>query len=91
MDRGCESWGAPKVPISVALADLVIRNICGNNCKRRSDLDTPSSYAFFHKDPHNRERLFFIPRELAGDGYTQAQLEEIEQALAYLGFDLSLH
>ena len=72
------------MPISVASAELVIRNICGNNnCTRRPDLDPPSSYAFSHK-----ERLFFIPHALAGDGYTQAQLEEIERTLAYLGFDL---
>jgi hypothetical protein len=80
------------VPISVASAKLVIRNICGNTgCKRCSDFDTHTSYAFSYKDPvrsEGKERLFFIPRELAGNGYTQAQLEEIERTLAYLGFDL---
>jgi hypothetical protein len=78
--------------ISVASADLVIRNICGiNGCKRRPDFDTSASYAFSYKDPANpesMERLFFIPHALTGEGYTQAQLEEIEGTLAYCGFDL---
>ena len=67
--------------------------MCGNNgCKRRSDFDTFASYAFSYKDnpanPESKERLFFIPHALIGEGYTQAQLEEIEQSLAYLGLDL---
>lgn len=73
--------------LAIASPQVVIRKICGNGCKRRTDLDTPASYAFVYKDA-SRERLFFIPRELTTGGYTQAQLEEIERALACHGFDL---
>jgi hypothetical protein len=51
------------------------------------ELDTDVSYAFTFRDG-TKERLFFTPRELVPDGYTQAQLEEIERMLAFYGFDL---
>lgn len=72
----------------VATGDVVLRNIASKNgCHRRLELDLPASYAFSHIHD-GRERVFFIPRELTPEGYTQAQLEEIEQALACRGYDL---
>lgn len=77
---------------AVATREVVIRKVCGNGCTRRTDLDLPASYAFTYKTDrtaaNSKERLFFIPRELMADGYTIAQLQEIEQMLAYHGFDL---
>lgn len=78
--------------IPVASEDIVIRKICGDGCKRRADLDGAASRAFSFIDQSSkppRERVFFIPKPLAaGGGYTQAQLDEIERALACLGIDL---
>jgi hypothetical protein len=73
--------------IGIAVGEVVIRRVCSNGCTRRPDLDLPASYAFSYRDG-GRERVFFIPHELTGDGYTQAQLEEIERTLACHGFDL---
>ena len=77
--------------IFAASTDAVIRKICINGCKRRAELDQPVSYAFSYVDAADRthrERVFFIPHGLGGGGYTQAQLNEIEQTLACHGFDL---
>ena len=76
--------------VAVAPATVVIRNICSHGCKRRPDLDQSVSYAFALKPASGtgKPRIFFIPHELTEDGYTQAQLEEIEHTLASLGFDL---
>lgn len=72
----------------VAPRDVVLRKVCGHGCVRRIDLDLLASYAFTYQAPEGKERLFFIPRELFEDGYTEAQLIEIEETLAYHGFDL---
>jgi hypothetical protein len=77
--------------LTVALAEVVLRKVCSVGCTPRTDHDTAHSYAFSCRlDPANpKERLFFIPRELTPDGgYTQAQLDTIEQTLAHFGFDL---
>jgi hypothetical protein len=75
--------------VSVASAEVVLRKVCSVGCARRADRDTAHSYAFSFKPDQSRERLFFVPHELAPDnGYTQAQLDTIEQTLAYFGFDL---
>jgi hypothetical protein len=77
--------------ISVAHREVVFQKVCGQGCTHRNDLDLPASYAFTCQKMQGaamKERLFYIPRELTEDGYTIAQLEEIEQTLAYYGFEL---
>jgi hypothetical protein len=66
--------------------DVVIRNICSHGCQRHPELDTAISYAFSYKT--DKRRVFFIPHPLTEDGYTSAQLEEIEHTLSCHGFDL---
>jgi hypothetical protein len=75
--------------LGVAPSQVVIRNICSNGCQRRPELDLSISYAFQAISPDtNGPRVFFIPHPLTEDGYTHAQLEEIERTLAWYGFDL---
>ncbi len=64
-------------------AEVVFARIVGQMCERREDLDTEASLRFTHNG-----KLISIPRPLEDDGYTQAQLEEIERALAAYGLDL---
>ena len=75
----------------VASGDVVIAKICAcEGCKRRADLDTDTSYCFSHISSvrGGTERIFFVPRPLAGAWYTLDQVNEIEKALN--GFDLEL-
>lgn len=74
--------------LPAVLGEVVLRNIASKGCMRRRDLDLPASYAWTHVDADGHQRLFFIPKELGDGHYTQAQIEEIEQALACRGFDL---
>ncbi len=75
--------------IAVAPSEVVLRKVCGNGCRRRDDLDLTASLAFSYMDrAAEKERVFFVPRPLTQDGYTQFQLEEIERTLACHGFDL---
>jgi hypothetical protein len=75
--------------IAVAPAAVIIRNICSHHCVRRPELDTPISYAFSYETSSDTPaKVFFIPHPLIDDGYTEAQLNEIEHTLACHGFDL---
>ena len=59
--------------------------------RREPSKDTQISYGYVFTDPLGETAkpwLFFIPHPLAGDGYTQAQLSEIERILAAIGVDL---
>jgi hypothetical protein len=75
----------------VAPAQVIIAKVTTNGCVRRPDLDTKGAYAFTYSDltcTPPKTRLFYLPHELSGSGYTLRQLAQIEQALAYYGFDL---
>jgi len=79
--------------IAIAPAVVVISNICSHGCVRRPELDQPISYAFSYKmrtipTDASKPKVFFIPHPLTADGYTEAQLNEIEHTLACHGFDL---
>ena len=75
-----------------AHVEVVIAKICScPDCKRQDDLDGNISFCLSYKDPNDnqaKEHFFFIPHPLHADGFTVAQVEEIEGMLMAIGFDL---
>jgi hypothetical protein len=72
---------------------VVIAKICScPGCSRRNDLDLAASYCFGYRNPadgpESKEIVFFVPKPLSEEGYTVAQLAEIEASLACLGVEL---
>jgi hypothetical protein len=73
-----------------AREEVVLAKICScPGCSRRNDLDLPASYCFGYRDPYDgagaKEIVFFVPKPLTEDGYTVAQLAEVEASIACLG------
>ena len=68
---------------NIAGENTVIRKILSQDCKRKEESDTGSSFAFVHGN-----KTFFIPRAPDGLGYELDLLDSIEQTLANIGLDL---
>lgn len=76
-----------------ARADAVLAKLCScAECDRAPEHDLSASFCFRIKrmdgDRARPDRFFFIPKPLHRDGYTQAQLAEIEATVAAFDIDL---
>ena len=70
-----------------AEAEIVIAKLLSLGCKRREDQDDDLSL-YFSVLYREREWELEIPRPLEDGGYTQRQLDVIENQLARFGLDL---
>lgn len=83
---GC---GVSRRPLPVVEDRAILAKICSQGCVRRPGLDTAKAYAFsIRNDISQKEHLLFVPHGAVRGSYTVAQVDELEQVLAYYSLEL---
>lgn len=76
---------------AVVVSEVVVAKVVAcPGCRRQLEYDTANSLAFSINNEFcgGKDRLFYIPNALPSGGYTQDQLDFIEQSLAVYGIDI---
>ena len=74
--------------MACAREEAVIAKILSQGCERKGDLDTSVALYFCKRIEKDGEQVFTIPKALEEDGYTEGQLEAIENLLQCYEIDL---